>query len=64
MANVLKAHGVAKGDRVTIYLPMIPRGGLRHAGLRADRGDPFGDLRRLLARLHRRAHPGLRLAAS
>ncbi len=23
-ANVLKAHGVAKGDRVTIYLPMIP----------------------------------------
>ncbi|HLI66534.1 MAG TPA: acetate--CoA ligase [Caulobacteraceae bacterium] len=24
MANVLKAYGVAKGDRVTIYLPMIP----------------------------------------
>jgi acetyl-CoA synthetase len=24
MANVLKAKGVAKGDRVTIYLPMIP----------------------------------------
>ncbi len=24
MANVLKAHGVAKGDPVTIYLPMIP----------------------------------------
>src|SRR5437016_4512520 len=23
-ANVLKAHGVARGDRVTIYLPMIP----------------------------------------
>ncbi|MFP4227861.1 MAG: acetate--CoA ligase [Salinivenus sp.] len=23
-ANVLKAHGVDKGDRVTIYLPMIP----------------------------------------
>jgi acetyl-CoA synthetase len=23
MANVLKAHGVKKGDRVTIYLPMI-----------------------------------------
>jgi acetyl-CoA synthetase len=23
-ANVLKAHGVQKGDRVTIYLPMIP----------------------------------------
>ena len=24
MANVLKAQGVKKGDRVTIYLPMIP----------------------------------------
>jgi len=24
MANVLKQHGVKKGDRVTIYLPMIP----------------------------------------
>ena len=23
-ANVLKANGVKKGDRVTIYLPMIP----------------------------------------
>lgn len=23
-ANVLKAHGVEKGDRVTLYLPMIP----------------------------------------
>jgi acetyl-CoA synthetase len=23
-ANILKAHGVRKGDRVTIYLPMIP----------------------------------------
>ncbi|HQT52345.1 MAG TPA: acetate--CoA ligase, partial [Phenylobacterium sp.] len=25
MANVLKARGVQKGDRVTIYLPMIPQ---------------------------------------
>jgi len=24
MANVLKAHGVSKGDRVVLYLPMIP----------------------------------------
>ena len=24
MANVLKSHGVTKGDRVVIYLPMIP----------------------------------------
>jgi acetyl-CoA synthetase len=26
MANALKAMGVAKGDRVTIYMPMIPEG--------------------------------------
>jgi acetyl-CoA synthetase len=25
LANVLKAHGVKKGDTVTIYLPMIPK---------------------------------------
>ena len=24
MANVLKAHGAKKGDRITLYLPMIP----------------------------------------
>jgi acetyl-CoA synthetase len=24
LANVLKSHGIMKGDRVTIYLPMIP----------------------------------------
>jgi acetyl-CoA synthetase len=24
LANVLKAHGVKKGDRVTVYMPMIP----------------------------------------
>jgi acetyl-CoA synthetase len=24
MANVLKAHGITKGDRVVLYLPMIP----------------------------------------
>ncbi len=24
MANVMRTHGVAKGDRVTLYLPMIP----------------------------------------
>ena len=24
LANVLKAHGVAKGDRVVLYMPMIP----------------------------------------
>ncbi len=27
LANVMKAHGVRKGDRVTIYMPMIPEAG-------------------------------------
>ena len=41
--------GVKKGDRVVLYLPMIPRGGLRHARLRPHRRDPLDRLRRLLA---------------
>ena len=39
-----------------------PRGRLRHAGVRAHRRRPFGDLCRLLARFHRRAHPRFRFA--
>ena len=50
IANVLKAPGRKKGDRVTIYLPMIPEAAVRDAGLRPDRRGPFGRLRRLLAR--------------
>ena len=46
-ANVLKAQGVKKGDRVTIYMPMIPEAA--YARLRAHRRDPFRRLRRLLA---------------
>ncbi len=37
-----------------------PGGGLRDARLRAHRRDPFGGVRRLLAGLARRPHPGLR----
>ena len=36
-----------------------PRSGGGDAGLRADRGDPFGRVRRLLARSLGRANPGL-----
>ena len=59
-ANVLKKHGIKKGDRVAIYLPMIPELADRDARLRAHRRDPLGRLRRL--QLHRaaRPHPGLR----
>ncbi len=38
-----------------------PRDRLCDARLRADRRGTFGDLRGLLSRFHRRAHPGLRL---
>ena len=38
-----------------------PRGGDRDAGLRPHRRDPFGRLRRLLARQPCRPHPGLPL---
>ena len=47
IANVMKSHGVQKGDRVTIYMPMISRSGLRHARLRAHRRGPLGGVRRL-----------------
>ena len=63
-ANVLKAHGVKKGDRVTIYLPMIPEAAVRDARLRAHRRDPFGGVRRLLAGLARRPHRRLRSRTS
>ena len=60
-ANILKARGVKKGDRVTIYLPMISGGRGRNARLRADRGDPFGGVRRLLTRQPGRTDSGLRV---
>jgi acetyl-CoA synthetase len=40
-ANTLKKMGVRKGDRVTIYMPMIPGRRGRDARLRADRRGPF-----------------------
>ena len=64
LANVLKAKGVKKGDRVTIYLPMIPEAAYRDAGLRPDRRRPFRRLRRLLAGQPRRPHQRLRARSS
>ena len=46
---MLQARGVKKGDRVTIYMPMIPEAAVRDAGLRAHRRDAFRGVRRLLA---------------
>ena len=46
-AGALARLGVGKGDRVIIYMPMIPEAVDRHAGLRAHRRGPLGGLRRL-----------------
>ena len=46
----------AKGDRVIVYMPMIPEAVDRDAGLRAHRRDPLGGVRRL-----RRERAGVRI---
>ena len=55
-ANALTDLGVRKGDRVAIYMPMIPETVDRDAGLRPARRAAHGGLRRLLRR--RAGHPG------
>ena len=63
LANALRNLGVRKGDRVTIYLPMIPEAVGRDARLRAHRRDPLGGVRRLRAALDRRPRRRLRAAS-
>ena len=46
-AGALTARGVVTGDRVIIYMPMVPEAAGRHARLRADRGGPLRGLRRV-----------------
>ena len=58
-ANVLKAHGVKKGDRVTIYLPMIPEAAYAMLACARHRRDPLRRLRRLLAGQPGEPHRGL-----
>ena len=55
-ANVLKSLGVKKGDRVAIYLPMIPELGDRDARVRAHRRGAQRRLRRLQRRVAARPH--------
>ena len=59
-AGVLAGLGVEPGDRVVIYLPMVPEAADRDAGLRPDRRGALGGVRRLRAegagRPHRRRH--------
>ena len=54
-ANVLKKLGIKAGDRVTIYMPMIPEAAIAMLGLRPHRRHAFGRLRRLLGRRRRRS---------
>ena len=63
-ANVLRKKGVGKGDRVALYLPMIPELADRDARVRAHRRDPLGRLRRVLGERASRADPGLRREAA
>ena len=48
---MLIAHGVQAGDRVCIYLPMIPELAVHDARLRPHRRRALGGLRRLLRRV-------------
>ena len=55
-ANVLKGLGVAKGDRICIYMPMVPELPGGDAGLRPHRRAALGGVRRLQPRLAHRPH--------
>ena len=63
MANVLKARGVKKGDRVTLYLPMIPQAAYAMLACARIGAIHCSDLPGGFSPdQHRRAHiPGLRL---
>ena len=48
--------GVEKGDRVILYMPMVPEAVVAHARLRAHRRGAFGGVRRLRAEGARDPH--------
>jgi len=50
MANALKHLGVGKGDRVGIYMPMIPEAAICHVSLCANRGASYGGIWRIQRR--------------
>ena len=47
LGGMLRDLGVGKGDRVILYMPMVPGSGDRDARLRAHRRHPFRGVRRL-----------------
>jgi acetyl-CoA synthetase len=59
-ANMLKQLGVQKGDRVAIYLPMIPEAVIAMLACARIGAIAFGGVRRLLARVAARSHQRLR----
>ena len=62
-ANALTELGVGTGDRVAIYMPMIPETVVHDAGLRPPGRAAHRGLRRLLRRGAVQPHPRLRLQA-
>jgi len=64
LANVLIAHGVSKGDRVTIYLPMIPEAAYAMLACARIGAIQFHRVRRLFARLARRPNRGRKIGLS
>ena len=58
LAAVLRVQGVKKGDRVLIYMPMIPEAAFCHAGLRAHRCHPLGGVWWLRQSLAGQPHRG------
>jgi acetyl-CoA synthetase len=57
LANALKKRGVKRGDRVTIYLPMIPEAAF---AMLAHRRGPLRGVRRVFAGQPRQPHSGRR----
>ena len=61
LAAILRNFGVEKGDRVVLYMPMVPEAVDRYARLRAHRRGALGGVRRL--RGERACHPHRRRQA-
>jgi hypothetical protein len=64
LSNVMKSNGVKKGDRVTIYMPMIPEAAYAMLAVRAHRCHAHGGVRRLLAGCAEGPHPVRECCAS
>ena len=56
MANVLKARGIGKGDRVAIYMPMVPEAAIAMLACGAHRRHPLHRVRRFFSRRAGRPH--------